>query len=161
MKPTQERLKQLLSYDRDTGVFTWLVNRCGQAMAGQIAGSPDRAGYSRITVDGCSYRTHRLAWLYVTGEWPTGFIDHINRVKSDNRFVNLRVADRTANAHNAMKPSGQGVYRTPGSSNWHSKIKAGGKSHYLGSFKTQAEAQEAYMAKKLILHPEFAPKEQL
>src|SRR5215813_12141516 len=85
---THERLKELLSYDPKTGLFIWNSR-------GAVAGTTDQEGYIQIHLDGKKYRAHRLAYLYMTGEMPTQILDHINRVRSDNRWGNLRpVTDR-------------------------------------------------------------------
>lgn len=96
---TQQRLKELLSYDPDTGLFTWLVYRGRCARKGQIAGSIDD-GYVKIIIDRNTYRAHRLAFLYVKGVIPTQEVDHINRIRSDNRWSNLREASKSQNMRN-------------------------------------------------------------
>ena len=96
---TQLRLKELLDYDPETGVFTWIKPRTGVPL-GAEAGSMTHDGYRRIVVDQQEYRAHRLAWLYVYGEMPSGVIDHINRVRDDNRISNLRDVTCRVNSHN-------------------------------------------------------------
>lgn len=102
-----KRLQEVLSYDKDTGVFVNLVNRNSRAIAGQVAGNVNNKGYVRITIDGYIYAAHRLAWLFVHGEFPQGegepFIDHINGDKADNRIENLRVSSTAANQRNMKK----------------------------------------------------------
>jgi hypothetical protein len=96
-----ERLKNLLSYDQDTGVFTWLVNRSKLAKAGYEAGTKKHhTGYKYITIDGKQYNASRLAFLYMTGSFPINEMDHKNRVRDDNRWDNLRESDRLANIIN-------------------------------------------------------------
>jgi len=94
---TQEELHQLLDYNPETGEFFWKVNsRC--IKVGQKAGYVCKThGYEHIFINKKQYRSHRLAWLYVHGKWPEPEIDHINRVKTDNRIANLREADRSMN----------------------------------------------------------------
>lgn len=94
---TQAMLREEMEY-RD-GKFYWLRRRQGRQM-GRPIGTPDSEGYLRVGIDGKSYLLHRLAWLYVYGEWPTGIIDHINRVPSDNRIENLRDVSQHENALN-------------------------------------------------------------
>jgi hypothetical protein len=85
---TAERLRELLNYDPDTGVFTWRVRPVHSHRVGDIAGSVRTTrGYRLIGVAGRVYKAHRLAWLYMMGEWPKDQIDHINRDPSDNRFL--------------------------------------------------------------------------
>lgn len=78
MTITAERLRELLEYDEDTGVFKRKARTSNRISIGDIAGSSDAKGYVCIRVGGKTYKAHRLAWLYVYGEWPTGEIDHIN-----------------------------------------------------------------------------------
>jgi hypothetical protein len=97
---TQARLKQLLDYDPETGVFTWRVNRGGAAKAGTRAGCPTPFYYRVIRIGGRSRREHSLAWLYVHGHWPADELDHINRVRDDNRIANLREVTHAENMQN-------------------------------------------------------------
>lgn len=114
-----DRLRQLLDYDPAIGHFTWKINgKGGGQVAGKRAGSIDKqAGYEQVGIDGKLYRSHRLAWLYVHGEWPSGQIDHINGIRSDNRLANLRAVSNQVNGQNrhaANKNNGRkllGVYR--------------------------------------------------
>ena len=84
---TAERLREVLDYDPDTGVFTRKVRTASSVKVGDVAGSLNGKGYIRIRVDGRLYFAHRLAWLYVHGEWPVDQVDHINGIKNDNRIV--------------------------------------------------------------------------
>ena len=97
---TVERLRELLSYDPATGKFLWRVGR--QCMrAGAVAGATEVQGYRVIKIDGKIYKAHRLAWLYVTGEWPPEEIDHKNTDPQDNVWSNLRLATHSQNQANA------------------------------------------------------------
>lgn len=100
----QTRLKELLHYDPNTGIFTWRVNRRGRfARKGSVAGTVDFNGYIAMGVDNRRYYAHRLAWLYVFGYYPPEDTDHINEIKTDNRIVNLRCASRSENMrHSAV-----------------------------------------------------------
>ena len=101
MNITQERLKQVVHYNPETGVFTWLVNLNSRARRGEIAGKINQEGYLRSTIDGKEYRLSRLAVLYMTGVFPEQVIDHKNRVRDDNRWCNLRVCSRGENQRNS------------------------------------------------------------
>jgi hypothetical protein len=96
---TQDRLKEVLDYDPATGVFTWIKPRNGVTV-GDEAGGLSKDGYRHLCLDKKQWKSHRLAWLYVHGEWPKGEIDHINRVRDDNRMENLRVVTPQQNKMN-------------------------------------------------------------
>jgi hypothetical protein len=107
---TQKQLKELLHYDPETGLFTWVRRPNGRVPVGSQAGSPNEEGYIRISVKGYRTTAHRLAWLFMTGGWPKGEIDHINRNKADNRFENLRDVPKSLNQYNRnQKPTPSGV----------------------------------------------------
>ena len=86
----QEKLKSLLRYDPETGLFCWLVAKAHNVKAGAQAGSPNAKGYIVIRIDGMNYRAHCLAYLYQTGFWPEHRAVHIDRNTSNNRWSNLR-----------------------------------------------------------------------
>jgi hypothetical protein len=99
--PTQSRLLELLDYDKDSGNFTWIKSPRRGVAPGSIAGTPTTKGYRHIMIDRRRYFAHRLAWLYVYGEDPGDLqLDHINRVRSDNRIDNLRLATQSENGLN-------------------------------------------------------------
>ena len=87
---TQQSLKEILHYDEDTGWFTWLTDRGGTAKAGTRAGSLKPDGYRVIRIGEKKHLEHRLAFLYKTGSWPKKLVDHKNRIRDDNRWLNLR-----------------------------------------------------------------------
>lgn len=157
---TRERLQEVLDYDPDTGIFKCKVSRSRRVKPGDVAGCVNGHGYWRITVDYTSYWAHRLAWLYVTGVWPTLNIDHINGIRSDNRFGNLREATTTQNHQNSRFSCGRSKYRGVSwhkkANKWQTQIKINGKSHYLGLFDTEKDAAESYQSARRRLHP-FAP----
>jgi len=139
-----------LFYESESGKFYWLN--------GKLAGCLDRYGYRRITVDNRHYGAHRLAWLFVNGEFPVGELDHINGDKDDNRICNLRIVDRSENLHNTHKirknnSSGyHGVHKIKGYEKWRAEIIVRGVRNFLGSFNTPEEAGEAYsIAKKSLV----------
>lgn len=146
---TQTRLRELLTYDPDTGVFVWRATPTTQRVAGKPAGSPNAHGYMRTTIDKRPYFLHRLAFLYMTGAFPAGHCDHINRVKSDNRWANLRDVDRGTNCRNTLRqrprhfdlPSG--VHRANG--RYTARGTLDRKKLHLGMFDTVEEAHAAYL----------------
>jgi hypothetical protein len=93
------QLKEILEYQPETGLFFWKKGIQG-IIKGSKAGHLSKDGYVDIRIKNRLYPAHRLAWLMMTGNWPDDFIDHINRIKSDNRFVNLREATKAENAQN-------------------------------------------------------------
>lgn len=138
--PTVERIRELLHYDPNTGLFTW-------AKTGNPAGHVNDKGYACIRLQGHDYKAHRLAWLYMTGEWPAHEVDHENRVRSDNRWSNLRSATSHQNKGNMLpsKPSAsgfKGVYWAKHVQRWRAEIKIRGRKKVLGYFDDPALASE-------------------
>lgn len=147
---TQLRIKELFSYSPETGLFTRLVSTNRQAKAGTVAGTPDGAGYLRVSIDHKRYRAHRLAWLFVYGTFPSYEIDHINRVRGDNRIANLRAVDKSENQQNTSistrNTSGaKGVFWSAGAANWQAQICIKGHKIHLGCFACLADAKAAYL----------------
>lgn len=101
---TAERLREVLSYEPETGIFTWLNPASNRVTAGGIAGSTE-GNYLRIAIDNTSHYAQRLAWLYMTGHWPEGPLDHINRIRRDNRWTNIRPATTAENNRNRSAQS--------------------------------------------------------
>jgi len=124
-----------------------------------VAGSLNGVGYIDIGIDGKIYRASRLAWLYMTGEWPQKTVDHENLLKIDNRWENLREAGASKNGANRRKlknnTSGfKGVAVNRGK--WSASIRVGYKSIWLGRHDTPEEAHAAYMAAAKEHFGEFA-----
>jgi len=108
----QKRLQELLSYDPETGVWTWLVHKPHSKMyPGDVAGRIMDSGRRQIRIDYEYYYAARLAWLYMTGEWPQEQIDHINQDKGNNRWVNLRKATQSQNSYNREWAERSGLMR--------------------------------------------------
>lgn len=156
---TPERLKELFLYDPESGIFTRRIahGRHGRYRAGVVAGSADNKGYIVIRIDKRIYKAHRLAWLYVHGEWPQHDIDHINRVKSDNRISNLRDAPATLNRLNMVdarkdsKLGVLGVYQR--GKMFVAQIQVIGKGvKYLGTYPTKEQASAVYEKTKEDLY---------
>ena len=156
---TQERIKELLDYSKETGKFIWKVQRqC--VKQGTIAGSLSKLGYIKIVIDGKSYLAHRLAFLYETGSFPVNFVDHINGVTFDNRWYNLRNATRSENIQNSITaPRGlprnvffYGEKKNP----YRVVIYHHGKSHSYGYFSSLEDASNTATEIRKKLHGEFA-----
>ena len=152
----QEQLRKLLHYDPDTGVFTRLVRTSSRVNIGDIAGSKHVEGYWTISVEGRQQLAHRLAFLYMTGELPA-LVDHINGVRTDNRWANLREASFTANAENRVnRPWGNnpfmGVSWDKTKNKWLCCITVNNKTVNLGRFTDPAEAHQVYLKAKRELH---------
>lgn len=145
---TAARLRELLDYDPETGVFTWLVH-VRKARPGAVAGTLMCHSRRSIRVCGRNYLEHRLAWLYMTGEWPSDQIDHINGDPSDNRWCNLREATNIQNhgnlrAHRDNKSGVKGVSWDDRRRKWAVCLMADGKKVYRARFDSKAKATAAY-----------------
>lgn len=147
-------LRDLLSYNPDTGILSWRTSRRGCKMDRTIC-STDSSGYRQIRVCGGRYQEHILVWFYVTGQWPRDEIDHINLNKIDNRFKNLREAPRRLNAANRpvrrdAKSGVKGVYQSGfyknGDAAWIAYITVNRKQMYLGRYRSKEVAHNAYVA---------------
>ena len=156
-----ERLREILHYDPETGVFTWNISTNNFVKIGSVAGSPDDKGYLLIQIDGRRHKAHRLAWLYETGKWPRDMIDHVNGISSDNRFANLREATRSENMCNKGPPANnrtglKGVRWRSEHRRWQAQIGVNGQKKHLGYFSTPEEAHAAYAAAAKAFHGDFA-----
>ena len=148
-KLTQDELKRLLSYCEQTGQFRWRVRTGYRVRPGMIAGSLTQTGYIRIGVNRQEYGGHRLAFLYMTGSLPAEEIDHINGVRSDNRWVNLRAVSHAENAKNLciQKRNATGIVGVRWNKNrWEATIIFNGEYKHLGTFLDKNDAINARKA---------------
>lgn len=158
-KITQERLKYLFNYNEDTGLFTRLVTIHYNAKSGDIANHVDKStGYVSFNIDGRIYYAHRLAWFYKTGKWADK-IDHIDGIKTNNKWINLRNGTHAQNLQNYKKANSHnksgllGAHMVNNNPNhFTSEIIKNGKRKFLGTFKTAEEAHKAYLEAKRKLH---------
>jgi hypothetical protein len=155
---TSEYLKSILRYDPETGLFSWIHMRNGVRRDGRPAGSIDRHGHRQLRIDGAILFAHRLAWLYMNGEWPDGNIDHINGVRDDNRIANLRVVTQGINMQNQRGPGSRntsgylGVTWDKKARKWVAQIMLKRKRYWLGAFDDPAMAHERYVQAKRLMH---------
>lgn len=155
---TIEYLHKHLRYDPASGLFIRLVTVKGShGQAGRIVGSVTENGYVMVTLALDHYYAHVLAWFYMTGQWPSLEVDHKNRVRTDNRWDNLREVTHNEQMWNRTKSVGKssrhmGVTLTK-SGRWRAVIRSNGKHIHLGMFATEDEAALAYVTAKADLHP--------
>lgn len=158
----QADLKQILWYDPETGLFRWRHERNNRKIKPwTVAGSPDNKGHIKIQIGKQMHRAHRLAWLYMTGEFPAQQIDHKNLVKSDNRWCNLREADAKQNQWNTTlrtdnKSGVKGVHFCKTWKRWVASVKVNGVRHHVGRFATVEEAAKAVIEFRKANHGEYA-----
>lgn len=160
---TKERAAEIFSYDPDTGTFRWLNDIRGgrnmafvKARAGDVAGFHGGERYWVLSVGGVHVAAHRVAWLLMTGELPTQDIDHINGVRDDNRWANLRHATRSENMENLKRPHADNQTGFLGVTRKRDKFEASitknRRRHRLGVFESPQEAHQAYLRAKRRLH---------
>lgn len=165
MRPTADRVRELLRYEPDTGHFYWLVERHPSYPVGSRAGSQRAHGYIAISIDGCRYYAHQLAWLLMTGCWPPE-IDHENGTRNDNRWINLRECTRQQNNGNRFVQRKyvhhdlpRGVIRVKnrgGSISYNGRIVFNNKQIHLGAYRTPDAAHAAYLQAAKQFFGEFA-----
>lgn len=153
-----EIISRHLSYDENTGVFTWKVST-GNRARGDFAGSLSKTGYIMIKVLGRRYGAHRMAILLTEGVWPPHEVDHIDGNRTNNRRSNLRCATRMENAQNIHRSRGNtasgllGVSFHSAAGKWESRIQADGRRVRLGFFASPDEAYARYLEAKRLFHP--------
>ena len=148
-KISQQRLREILNYNPDTGDFTWRLQIAKRAQIGAVAGGLSHTGYVFIRIEGTAYLAHRLAWLYVHGEWPEGDLDHRDCDPSNNRLSNLRPATPVQNNWNTRKSKNntsgfKGVHWANQAQRWMARIQINARRVYLGHFDTPEAAHTAY-----------------
>ena len=157
---TQSHLKELIHYCQDAGTFTRIKSpyKAKIGVIKTIANSS--AGYFQIMLNGKPYKAHRLAWLYIHGNFPENDTDHINGIRTDNRLVNIREATHAENMQNVgltcANTSGyKGVSYHKSRGKWYVRISIDGKQKNLGYFNTPESASQAYEESAKIHHAEF------
>ncbi len=141
----QKELKRQLRYDPSTGIFTRLVSRNKSVKVGDVAGGINGDGYIQIRINSKQYKAHRLAWLYMTGEWPKHHIDHDDHIRCNNAWDNLFDVTHQENNKNASKRKDNasgvtGVFWHKVANKWKAQIKIDGKHNPLGLHRDKFEA---------------------
>ena len=174
MELTAEILRERLDYDPETGVFVWRphpgsanANRAwdrqwsGKPVAVRVvtAPIPGAKPYGIVRVLGRCYGVHRLAWLWMTGEWPQGEVDHRDRDGLNNRWSNLRAASRSQNQANKgpmrnNKLGIKGVYKR--CNKYRAQMHVGGKHKTIGSFNCPTAASIAFTKAHKAAYGEFS-----
>lgn len=162
---TQQRLKELLHYDPEAGVWTWtaLAKRHGGRF-NSTAGWRDKRGRLYISVDGEDYASHRLAYFYMNGAWAIGGIDHRDTNPSNDRWDNLRVANQSQNIANSKKKAGtlcslKGASFDRARNMWRAQITKNYRVIFLGRFRSEQAAHAAYCRAAMEIFGEFARSE--
>lgn len=164
---TIERLRSLLDYDPATGAFVWKAksNKSSSVKVGSPAGTPARGSrrvlYVQIGIDRRYYRAHRLAWMYMTGNWPSVLLDHVDGNGLNNAWANLRSATTAENTrHQGIRSNNstgfKGVIWQPRERRWRAVIGVDGKKIHLGCYATPEAAAQAYDEAAMKHHGEFA-----
>ena len=159
----QEVLHELATdyfYEEDTGKFIRTSGLRGKGKKGTEAGWIDEKGYRLIEIEGKSYRCHRLAYLWMTGDWPKHQVDHINNIKDDNRWCNLRDATNSQNQRNTAlrknNTSGvKGVNWHKGNKKWRARVGYNNKRIHIGDFKLLSDAEVAIKKARKNIHKEY------
>lgn len=173
----QKLVKNLLRYDSDTGHFYWLerplsmfsdvkmrlrnCNAWNTKFAGVRAGYVSGGGYRYIMHMGKLHKEHRLAWLYVYGNFPVGSVDHIDGNRMNNRISNLRLANNSQNSINSVVVRGasgcRGIHWVAHAGKWRARIKINGRQVHIGYYSTKEAAAAAYADKVEEVFGEFSP----
>ena len=155
---TYDRLREVLNYNPDTGLFTWIAKASSHITIGATAGRITSEGYLIINIDRLPYVAHRLVWLYTHKVWPTNSLDHINRIRDDNRLANLREATKAENAQNRklnpINTSGvKGVHWAADRRRWKASIMLNGKLIHLGYTRLFEDAVKLREDGEVKYHP--------
>lgn len=155
---TEENLREMLHYDPETGVWTWLkAPKHNARLTGRRAGSLNPDGYRKIRIDGLAYQSSRLACLYMTSAWPVIEMDHENRIRDDDRWDNLREATSSQNKYNTrVRDSNLGVKNIYCSGNQY-MVQIG--KRYIGLYRYIEEAMVVRECMQVVLAGNYANNE--
>lgn len=156
---TQQKLKELVNYDKNTGIFTWKKRTSNRVKVGDVIGNLHNCGYIEMRVDKTRILAHRLAWLYTYGYIPQ-IIDHIDGNKQNNKICNLREATHKTNAYNSKirsdnKSGVRCVSWDKTRNSWEIRLKIDGKLKHYGNYKYLDDAKEAADKIRMLHHKEF------
>jgi hypothetical protein len=158
---TQERLREVLDYDPNTGKFRWRARKKSNQRFGRIAGCRVRSATWSICIEGRHYSAHQLAWLYMKGEWGRPLIDHRDGNPLNNQWRNLRLSTYSDNAANrgrmrSNRSGFKGVVFERRTGRWRALISKQGRRYSIGRYATAEAAHQAYVIKARELFGEFA-----
>lgn len=151
-----DHIRSILDYNPKTGDFIWKTHHRRPDLIGKRAGSPTNTGYWAIAINNRKMLAHRLAWLYMTGKFPSAHIDHKDGNKQNNRFKNLREVSRFGNLQNMRGPTKAnhsgflGVSAHQGK--WRVQIMVNGKRIRKSGFDTPEQAYQKYLELKRLHH---------
>ena len=160
--PSALVLRNLFAYDQKTGILTWKVDRYPRKLIGNEAGWLDPHGRRCVEIDGVAYKVVRIIWKIMTGRDPNQEVDHINLIRNDDRWENLREASWSDNSRNRNKRSDsanpyKGIRQDKRWGRWYARIQiAGNKRFEIGGFATPEEAHKAYCEAAQKYHGDFA-----
>ena len=166
MEITQAELKEILHYDPETGIFRWRYSVARKVKPWDVAGTTTFAKYCHIKINGKNCKAHRVAWLYMTCEWPVEQIDHKDGVKSNNSWKNLRLATNKQNMENQSLRKNNtsgcgGVTWRPDAKKWRARIGHGYNRIHVGYFETFEQASSAIVAKKAEIYTHYTGRDQV
>jgi hypothetical protein len=154
------RLRELFRYDAENGELIWEMRVSNAVRSGTVAGCRHRSGYWVVTMRGVQFLAHRIIWAFMTGAWPKEEIDHMNGIKDDNRWTNLRSCTRSENDQNSFRQcnnrSGyKWVFQRGGRSSWIARVQSNKRIVVKQGFKTKEAAYLAACEIAKELHGEF------
>lgn len=157
---TQNQLKELFNYNADSGIFTRLITTGPSSKKGDIVGCLTSTGYLGVNINKKTYLLHRLAFVYMNDELPE-IVDHINGIRTDNSWNNLRNVNRSQNGCNvgvrkSSKSGVKGVTWCTRYSKWRVDIGFQGKSYNFGYYADLEMAKQRVIIEREKLHKEFA-----
>lgn len=156
-KELADYAREVLRLDERTGELFWRKS-WARRRSGERAGNVGTNGHARVGLMGRYVQAHRVVWLLSTGEWPTGFVDHINGCPTDNQMANLRIATKSENAQNSGTRSDnrtgfRGVGWSAARKKFRARICVDGKRRIVGYFDDPKDAARAYAAAQKTAHP--------